>query len=596
MSQPTPATAPLTPRYLVTQAVDAAHGVTDPQARAALLEGAIRAAVVHGLEALAIELLLDLPDAAGRGALRADLADRALARGEKEAARRLVHAAASDLRGLSRWRPRPGWLSPATAAARLCGALVELGSPEDVNRAEALAQGISGERAARARALLTVAGATRAAEGEEDEEQLARAAGSWDQAVAAIREVSDPSDRRSLMVGLAEAAIQGGDPAAAVALGREALAEAGGFDWLQRVLLLEGIAAALAGAGWREAARWAWEEAIDLAVEGKQDYRRAVAALCRIGRAMRTGLSAEASAEPLQIALAMVGPVPLGPEARAPDPWGLVREAFEGDPPAMKALVAALDSRAEGQPAAWQMVRAQACLADGRRSAVEKIATSLEALPEREARAFAAILRCVRGGVEEATSQMEALLAQADEGESLSLPTGDGAPMPLETAFVRALLKSGATQAATQLAGLVTDGPRRAALLAEIGEALRAAGQSRSALEVVRSAAAGLMEPGSIGPGLSHRHSPGAELVRLFARLREPGDAKALLLDLAAADEGQPEAMLLALASLRHQLATSGHEGLVGELMELAAGRIRESGGAAVRARRLVALLGVEIQ
>jgi len=509
------------PHNLLTQAIDQAHAVEDERVRAEFLEGLAHVAVAQGAGGLARELLLDLADVGARGATYMALAERALADGDHTQARADLEGARAAAESGKRWAPRPDWLSAGQATARVVSLRVRIGEAEDLQVARRWADQLVYDGVAGARSRIAIAAATR---GEEPDAQA------WDQARAAIATVRDAADRRRLVVEFAEAVVAANDPVGATVLAREAVSADSDMDWLNRMVLLRGVGQALARAGWLDAASWACNQALDLAIEGRHDAPRLVGALCGLAQAMVGPLGADAAGEAVDIALEVLVAVPLDAEALAPAPWGLLRECVDAHPELAKPLHARLAAMDE-LPPAWRFVRARLALQAGSQRAALDDAAVLAELGDDGA-TLSALVRVGGGELLSGRRQMAEALSACAEGAEVRVPMGRGERLGVELAFVRALLGAGSVGGARELAMLVTDPIRRAALLVEVAEAAHARGELRS-LRATADAALGELS-GDAGLGLSAAPSL-LRLALLRGQIGDPEAAGAAVTQLVAA-------------------------------------------------------------
>lgn len=525
----------LHPHNLVTQAVDQAHAVEDPQARAEYLEELALVALGHEQPAVSRELLLDLEDLGARGAVLLALCEQALEAGDPTQARTDLAGVAAILDTGRRWRPRQGFVGPAPVTGRVAELAVRLGGDEDFALARRLA--LLQEGAASARAWMHIAAAR--VEPEPDLE-------AWDAARAAIRAAHDDATRRRLLVDFADLLVRAGHSAGAAVLAREALTGDAEMDWLQQALLLEGVARSLARGGLLPVATWAWEQALDVLVEGRHDPARAVVAVCRLAEGRAGPLGDDAAAEMIEIGRQLLAALPLDEEACPPDPWGQLREQVDAIPGAAGPLVAALEAAREAVqlPDAWRFVLGRHYLEQSRQAEALAEATRLEASAELPGRAMGVVLRVLAGEVISGRQKMGALLAEAPPGTELRLPVGRAPLRPLEHVFVGSLLDAASVRGACEVARLAVDPVLRASALVEVAEAARVKGELRLLRTAADEALAACRE--AEGDALAR-----AGLLRRLGVLRgqvgDPEAASEALAELVAATAGARPATSLRL-------------------------------------------------
>ena len=454
---------------LLHHALDLAHAVADPSARAAVVAEVAALAATRGERTQAVEALVDVQAPGSRLRVQGLLAESALQDGDAEQALQHLDRAMEALAEGPRWRPSTdGWVSLDDARARLIEIAAALG---DGARIEQIAAPLAPGRPAWAAA--TLARFKMAADARIDpavsEDVLGEA---WAAARMAASRLPDPVDARRALVELASAAIARGEAARAVSLVRTA-EESPEHNPVHHAELAEAIAGVLAQADHLPEAATVWSRATDLATDLAVPVDITTWLLCSIAESQLDSLGPMIAEHTMARAVEAVAHTPLSPDPVLRFPWRrLARTALS-----CPALAAPLRDHLRHQPVVppgWCYALGLMELSTGNparaRGAAKALEASHAAWPEdTESLWLASLLRCRLGDRERAIDDISRLLGHVDAGTPVWLAGDESGPQPLEQHLVRALLDLGDPDSAAELARATTAPLLRARLLREVG-------------------------------------------------------------------------------------------------------------------------------
>ena len=516
---------------VLAQALDAAHAIIDADRRASAVEQVGRLAAIQGVKSVFSEVLLDIPDPAGRANIHFHWARQRLESGAVEESRRHLESARAGLvdEGV-RWRPRCEWLSKELAAADLAAVYAQLGDFDGVHGLiEFSAVGGLARASLRRSALwaLFVAGARGLEIALEQAVKDALALPAEDDRRRAVVELG----RLMGDIGMAERV-----PELLIRVVQERV-----WDSLQQRLMTIELGEILAVRGrvgkavemWHGLTRVLqrdWGDEPD-----PESLQMGVDLLCRLAL-MAHRDDVEAAREFFEVAVIQTGHTPLPPDPNARYPWRTLFRSAQQEPGISDALRNLLRQR-NVVPPGWCYALGIMELESGRADRAERAASALEKghafnPGDVEPLWLAALLWARTGQVERALDAMYPVLDEMGEETSVDLPGQAGGASHVELLFVEALVAGGAIERAAELGRTVIEPALRARLLTVAGWAWLADKQTSEARILAVEAFHALEENlhsdrelkgGELGPAL--------ELVELLWRAGDEVDAEALFHD-----------------------------------------------------------------
>jgi tetratricopeptide (TPR) repeat protein len=545
---------------VLAEALDAAHSIVDPDARLVAVEQVGRLAAIQGVKAVLSEVLIDLPDPAGRANIHYHWALRSIAMGVREEARQHLDRARDGLLGGGRWRPRCEWLSKELAASDLASAHALLGDVDSVHGlVEFTAEGGMARASIRRSALVALQ--TGGARGVEV---------AWERAVKDALALSAEDDRRRALVDLGRTAAQEGLGSKVEDLLERAFEEQ---EWtaIQRCLMATELGEALAAVGEHRGALRLWNRVGEWVQEGwgepaePEKLQSGVDLLCRLAIAAQS-VGAETAAALYGMAVRETGQTPLPPDPNARYPWKSLFRAARQEPELSSALRDLLRQRSVVPPG-WCYALGIMELESGRPDRAERAASALEKghafnPSDAEPLWLAALLWARTGQVDRALDAMYPVLQDLGDDTGVELPGQSGGASHVELLFVRGLVAGKAIERAAELGRTVIDPELRARLLTVAGWAWLAEDEQDRARALAVEAFHALEE------SLRSDHAPGGgalgpalELVELLWRAEDPRDAMELLSDVMERMGTGPGVLVIPVVC-RHALRVRDQEGL----------------------------------